>query len=82
MSFDKCSVSNISRLMTVEDHRRKADVLLRKAAQAENMRERGKLIDEAMYWHNLAVDGSRQPPSSSDADGLETERRAKTPRQA
>jgi len=39
-----------------EDYRRRADALLRKAAETENMRERGKLIDEAMHWHNLALD--------------------------
>jgi len=38
-----------------DDYRRKADQLLSRAAQAENMAERGRLIDEALHWHNIAM---------------------------
>ncbi|WP_148216819.1 hypothetical protein [Phenylobacterium zucineum] len=39
-----------------ENYRRKAEALLKEASEATNMKERGRLIDEAMRWHNLAVD--------------------------
>lgn len=38
------------------NYRNKAEALLSRAAAAENMAERGRLIDEAMYWHMLALD--------------------------
>ena len=48
--------------MSEADHfRRKAERLLQEAGAAENMRERGRLIDEAMHWHNLAMDASGHP---------------------
>ena len=34
---------------------RKAEALLSRAAHAENMAERSRLIDEALHWHNLAL---------------------------
>jgi hypothetical protein len=37
-------------------YRRKADALLKEATDAENLVERGRLIDEAIRWHRLAVD--------------------------
>lgn len=37
-------------------YRERAEALLKLAASADNMRERGRLIDEAMRWHNLALD--------------------------
>ena len=36
--------------------RRRADALLMEATRTPNMKERGWLIDEAMHWHNLAMD--------------------------
>jgi hypothetical protein len=39
-----------------EFYRRKAEALLRQAADAPNMRERGRFIDEAMHWHTLALE--------------------------
>ena len=42
--------------MSVELYRRKAEDLLRQATQTANMKERGRLIDEAILWHNRAVD--------------------------
>ncbi len=39
-----------------EAYRRKAEQLLRLASQEVNMKTRGQLIDEAMHWHNLAID--------------------------
>ena len=38
-----------------DDYRRKADRLLSRAAGAANMAERGRLIDEALHWHNIAM---------------------------
>jgi hypothetical protein len=45
----------------VEYHCR-AEALLSQAAAAANMLERGRLIDEAMYWHMLALE-------ADDAEG-------------
>lgn len=39
-----------------ETYRRRAEALLRQAAETTNMKDRGRLIDEAMHWHNLALD--------------------------
>ena len=39
-----------------ETYRRKAEALLRQAAETSNMKDRGRLIDEAMHWHTLALD--------------------------
>jgi hypothetical protein len=39
-----------------DDFRARAEQLLRRAATASNMAERGRLIDEALHWHNLAMD--------------------------
>lgn len=39
-----------------DDYRRKAERFLRQASAASNMSERGRLIDEALHWHNLAMD--------------------------
>jgi hypothetical protein len=38
--------------------RRKADHLLGEASKTSNMRERGRLIDEAMHFHRLAMDAT------------------------
>jgi len=43
-----------------DTYRRRAEALLRKAAETANMKERGQLIDEAMHWHMLAVE-ARDP---------------------
>ena len=43
--------------MSVEDdYRRRAEALLRLAAAADNMKQRGDLIDQALHFHNLAMD--------------------------
>ena len=39
-----------------DDYRSQAEALLRLAAATDNMRDRGRLIDEAMHWHNRAVE--------------------------
>jgi len=57
-----------------EDHyRRNAEALLRRAAEATNMAERGRLIDEAMQWHNRAIDAheSPWPPLADDESGAQ-----------
>jgi hypothetical protein len=40
--------------------RRKADALLTEAAGVVNMKERGRLIDEAIHWHGLALEAHGQ----------------------
>ena len=49
---------------------RKADDLLRQAAETSNMKERSRLIDEAMHWHLLASEGRGRAdePSGDGAD--------------
>lgn len=39
-----------------DEYRAKAEALLRLASSADNMKLRGELIDQAMHWHNLAMD--------------------------
>jgi hypothetical protein len=55
--------------------RRKADRLLSEASQTSNMRERGRLIDEAMHFHRLAMDATGHENGrlndNSDDTGLE-----------
>jgi hypothetical protein len=38
------------------EYRNHAEALLRLAAATDNMRDRSRLIDEAMHWHNRALD--------------------------
>lgn len=38
-----------------DDYRRQADALLQQAVMTESMRDRSRLIDEAMHWHNCAL---------------------------
>jgi len=42
--------------MSVEEYRARAEALLRLAAQTDNLRDRGKLIDEATVWYNRTLD--------------------------
>ncbi len=46
--------------MSAEDCRRKAEALLREASQTPNMKERGRLIDEAIRWRSRALDARDQ----------------------
>lgn len=39
-----------------DEYRAKAEALLRLASATDNMKRRGELIDQAMHWHNLAMD--------------------------
>lgn len=39
-----------------DDYRARAEALLRQASATDNMKQRGELIDQAMHWHNLAMD--------------------------
>jgi hypothetical protein len=48
------------------DYHCRAEALLSQAAAAVNMLERGRLIDEAMYWHMLALE-------AEDADAGDVE---------
>jgi hypothetical protein len=56
--------------MPADRYRRQAEELLRKAAETENMKQRGELIDEAMRWHNLAMEaaglGASGPPAPDE----------------
>jgi hypothetical protein len=54
---------------------RKADDLLRQAAETPNMKERGRLIDEAMHWHLLASEGRGRGEDAED-DGKSADRDA------
>ena len=49
-----------------EDYRSQAEALLRLAAATDNMRDRGRLIDEAMHWHNRAVELRDAGPEAGD----------------
>jgi hypothetical protein len=53
-----------------EGYRRKADELLKRAARADNMAERGRLIDEAATWHLKAVSVATGGASSLDPLGI------------
>lgn len=43
------------------DYRARAEALLRQACATDNMKQRGELIDQAMHWHNLAMDAQDDP---------------------
>lgn len=44
-----------------DDYRARAEALLRLASATDNMKQRGELIDQAMHWHNLALDAQDDP---------------------
>ena len=50
-----------------DQHRERADDLLRQAAQTSNMKERGRLIDEAMRSRNFDFD-ERPDPAAEEPD--------------
>jgi hypothetical protein len=57
------------RLMPDEDeYRAKAEALLRLASTTDNMKQRGELIDQAMHWHNLAMDAHESRFGLNDND--------------
>ena len=59
-------------MTTTDDFRRKAEALLGQAAAAHDMTERGRLIDEALHWHNLALDAhGHHDGRLNDNDGQE-----------
>lgn len=49
-----------------DDYRSQAEALLRLAAATDNMRDRSRLIDEAMHWHNRALDARDSGGSTVD----------------
>lgn len=51
-----------------EDYRSQAEALLRLAAATDNMRDRSRLIDEAMHWHNRAVEVRDDADRAGDAE--------------
>lgn len=56
-----------------DDYRSQAEALLRLAAATDNMRDRSRLIDEAMHWHNRALEareGGRSMIDGADDLGL------------
>jgi hypothetical protein len=60
--------------MTDEDlYRKRAEALLKAASQTDNMKLRGELIDQAMHWHNLAMDAhdGHDGVANDDLDGWE-----------
>lgn len=56
-----------------DDYRRQAEALLRLAATTDNMRDRSRLIDEAMHWHNRAVE-MRNAADGPEADAARAPR--------
>lgn len=58
-----------------DDYRTQAEALLRLAAASDNMRDRSRLIDEAMHWHNRAVE-VREGVGGSGEEDLADEARA------
>ena len=57
-------------MMDAEYCRRRAEALLTEAARVSNMKERGRLIDEAMHWHSLALDAHGQRGGALDDEAL------------
>lgn len=55
--------------LEAEQHRRKADELLRRAAECTNMKERGRLIDEAAAWHLKAVRSATGETGEAESAG-------------
>ena len=56
-------------MSNADSFRRRAEDLLTRAAQTRDMAERSRLIDEAVHWHNLAMDAAGHPdPRSHDND--------------
>jgi hypothetical protein len=53
------------------DYHCRAEALLSQAASAVNMVERGRLIDEAMYWHMLALEADEGADDSAADEGSE-----------
>jgi hypothetical protein len=43
-------------------YKRKADELLRQAAQTTDSAERGSLVEQAAHWHSLALEANRNAP--------------------
>lgn len=53
-----------------EEYQRKADALLRLATQADSMKERSRLIQEAVQWHDRAIeDRERRAARPAKDDG-------------
>ncbi len=55
--------------MSTEHCRRQAEALLREASQTPNMKERGRLIDEAILWRNRTLD-ARELADDWDMDSF------------
>jgi hypothetical protein len=55
--------------MSEERYFHKVEVLLRQATSATSEAERNRLIDEALHWHNLALEAhSHTAPRELDHD--------------
>jgi hypothetical protein len=65
--------TEIESQMPNDTYREKAEALLSAASRAQNMNERGRLIDEAMHFHNLAMDADdhRDGWINDNCDGAE-----------
>lgn len=53
-------------------YHRKAAEILRRASETTDVLERGRLIDEALHWHNLAMDaaGHTDGKLNDNSDGF------------
>lgn len=61
-----------------DTYRNRAEALLKAAAETDNMKMRGELIDQAMYWHNLAMNAheATEHPAANDEDGDQLQEQA------
>jgi hypothetical protein len=68
--------------MSVEEHRRKAEELLRRAARTTDLRMRGLVLEEALFWHHLALQayGERHRDASAPSWGEDASDKAPPPR--
>jgi hypothetical protein len=53
-----------------DEYRERAEALLRAAATVRDLAERGRLIDEALHWHRLALAAHEAGAGSHDNDDL------------
>lgn len=49
-----------------DQYRKRAEALLRAASETDNMKLRGDLIDQAMRWHNLAMEAHEAGVANDD----------------
>ena len=63
--------------MSVEEYRRKADEFLRRAERTTDLRMRGLVLEEALFWHHLALEAYVARVSGRPAARAEPKRAAR-----